>query len=47
MSEKDDISHQKLGSLKKYLPSVKYSPFLRSMVLTFTSAGSEIFMIKR
>ena len=47
MSEKDDISHQKSGSLKKYLPSVKYSPFLRSMVLTFTSAGSEIFMIKR
>ena len=47
MSEKDNVTHQKLGLLNQFLPSIKFSPFLRSLVLTFSSAGSAIFMIKR
>jgi len=48
ISEKDEITHQKLGPFKQFLlPYIKYNSLLRSLVLTFTGAGSAIFMIKR
>lgn len=48
VSENDIPIHSKIGSLKRFLlPYIKYNPFFRSFVLTFTGAGSGIFMIKR
>jgi ubiquinone/menaquinone biosynthesis C-methylase UbiE len=43
----DDPSINKLWLVKRILPLLKYHPWWRALALTFSSAGSSIFMVKQ
>ena len=45
MKEDPFVAQKKIGHV--LLPLLKYHPWFRSLALTFTSAGSSIFMVKR
>lgn len=48
MTETDIRTYAMGGKVRQILlPCVKYNPFIRSLVLTFTIAGAGIFMVKR
>lgn len=47
IDKNDESLSKKIGKFKIFLPLIKYNPLCRSFILTFTSQGSSIFMVKR